>query len=248
MPKSKRDKKIALTKTQKKFGLEGKQAFVDKIRKSVDEYPRLFVFAVDNMRNTHFQQVRDSWKTHSTFFLGKNRVMALALGRNESEEYSDKLHRVSKLLRNQRGLLFTSQTLEEVTKYFEDHSESDYLRTGGIAEETVELDAGPLEQFSHAIEPQLRQLGMPTELKKGVINLMQNYTICKAGDKLTSEQARILKLFDHKQAKFKLNIISVWSREDGSFKMLREDFDEENGGEDEENEDENMDDHAEIVE
>ena len=67
------------------------QAFVDKIRKSVDEYPRLFVFAVDNMRNTHFQQVRDSWKTHSTFFLGKNRVMALALGRNESEEYSDKV-------------------------------------------------------------------------------------------------------------------------------------------------------------
>ena len=77
------------------------------------------------------------------------------------------------MLRNQRGLLFTSQTLEEVTKYFEDHSESDFLRTGGIAEETVELDAGPLEQFSHAIEPQLRQLGMPTELKKGVINLLQ---------------------------------------------------------------------------
>ena len=83
----------------------------------------------------------------------------------------------------------------------------------------------------------------------GIYSLFfQNYTICKAGDKLTSEQARILKLFDHKQAKFKLNIISVWSREDGSFKMLREDFDEENGGEDEENEDENMDDDAEIVE
>ena len=43
------------------------------------------------MRNTHFQQVRDSWKTHSTFFLGKNRVMALALGRTENEEYSDKV-------------------------------------------------------------------------------------------------------------------------------------------------------------
>ena len=43
------------------------------------------------MRNLHFQHVRDSWKTHSKFFLGKNRVMALALGRNESEEYSDKV-------------------------------------------------------------------------------------------------------------------------------------------------------------
>ena len=50
----------------------------------------------------------------------------------------------------------------------------------------------------------------------------QDYTVCKAGDKLTSEQARILKLFDHKQAQFKLNMIAVWSREDGAFKMLRE--------------------------
>ena len=46
------------------------------------------------MRNLHFQQVRESWKEHSKFFLGKNRVMALALGRNESEEYSDKVCKV----------------------------------------------------------------------------------------------------------------------------------------------------------
>ena len=29
-----------------------------------------------------------------------------------------------------------------------------------FTEETITLEAGPLEQFSHAIEPQLRQLGM----------------------------------------------------------------------------------------
>ena len=78
-----------------------------------------------------------------------------------------------------------------------------------------------MSQFSHSIEPQLRQLGMPTELKKGVVNLMGHYTICKAGDKVTSEQARILKLFGHKQAQFKLNILSIWTREDGSFKLLK---------------------------
>ena len=94
------------------------------------------------------------------------------------------------MLRNQRGLLFTSQTLEEVTKYFEEHSEIDYLRTGGIAEETVELDAGPLEQFSHAIEPQLRQLGMPTELKKGVINLMQVHNSTKKESLKKSGEAK----------------------------------------------------------
>lgn len=147
------------------------------------------------------------------------------------------------MLRQQRGLLFTSQPTEKVLEFFKEHAESDYLRTGGIALETVELEAGPLSQFSHAIEPQLRQLGMPTELKKGVVTLMQHYTVCKTGDKLTSEQSRILKLLDHKQAQFKLNMIAVWSREDGAFKMLREDF-EDNGNDEgassENDEDEQM--------
>ena len=156
--------------------------------------------------------------------MGKNRVMALALGRTEAEEYNDKLHRVSKLLRNQRGLLFTSQNEDKVVEFFDEHAENDFLRTGGIAEDTVVLDAGPLTQFSHAIEPQLRQLGMPTELKKGVVTLMQDYTVCKEGDRLTSEQARILKLLGHQQAKFKLNMIALWSRQEGEFKMLREGF------------------------
>lgn len=31
----------------------------------------------------------------------------------------------------------------------------------------VTLDEGPLEQFPHSMEPQLRQLGLPTALKKG---------------------------------------------------------------------------------
>ena len=91
-----------------------------------------------------------------------------------------------------------------------------------FTDETIVLDSGPLEHFSHAIEPQLRLLGMPTELKKGIVNLTKEFTVCKEGDKLSSEQARILKLLGHKQAKFKLNMIAVWSKEDESFKILRD--------------------------
>ena len=75
------------------------------------------------------------------------------------------------------------------------------------------------------MEPQLRGLGMPTTLKRGVITLLNEYTVCKKGDKLTSEQARILKLLDHKQAEFKVDLIALWSKDgkgDASFRMLRE--------------------------
>ena len=113
MPKSKRDRKVTLTKTSKKGGLEFKQGLIDRIRQSVDAFSNLYVFSVDNMRNNHLKAVRESWKSENrkaTFFMCKNRIMALALGREESEEYNDNLHKVSKLLRGaNRGLMFTNE-------------------------------------------------------------------------------------------------------------------------------------------
>ena len=40
MPKSKRDKKISLTRVEKKNGLETKAALVEKVRSAVDNYAR----------------------------------------------------------------------------------------------------------------------------------------------------------------------------------------------------------------
>ena len=70
--------------------------------------------------------------------------------------------------------------------------------------------------------------GMPTELKKGIVTLTKDFTVCNAGDQLSSEQARILKLFGHQQAKFKLNMIAIWSKEEETFKMLKDDLEIDN--------------------
>lgn len=227
MPKSKRNKVTTLSKTSKKVGLEFKQSLIDKVRQGVDDYSNLFVFSVDNMRNTHLQAVRDAWKSEQkkgVFFMGKNRVMAVALGREEADEYNDDLHRVSRLLRgSNRGLMFTNEDPLKVEAFFESHREPDFARTNGTALEDVVLAEGPLSQFGHAMEPQLRGLGMPTSLKRGIINLDKEYTVCKTGDKLSSEQARILKLLGHKQAEFKIDLIALWSKDskgEASFRML----------------------------
>ena len=75
------------------------------------------------------------------------------------------------------------------------------------------------------MEPQLRALGLPTELKKGVIHLMKDYRVCKQGEKLTAQQAQILKLFEYRHASFKIDIVAAWSKKrDGSadFQLLME--------------------------
>jgi len=126
------------------------------------------------------------------FFFGKNKVMKLGLGKGPEDEYHKNLHKLSKYLLGQCGLLFTNRSKEEVLGFFSNFSEPDYSRSGDKAAEDVILPAGPLPDFSHAIEPHLRSLGMPTSLNKGVVTLIKDYVVCKQGQVLKPAQASIL--------------------------------------------------------
>lgn len=202
-----------MTQTKKK-GLESKQKLIEEIRDSVDKYARIFIFSIENMRNAKLKDVRQEWK-HSRFFFGKNKVMSLALGSTKENEYRDNLHKVSRKLSGQMGLLFTNKTKEDVLEWFKDFSDPDYARSGNKATQTVILEEGPVP-FTHSMEPQLRQLGLPTSLQKGIITLMREHKVCEKGDTLTPEQCRILKLFGHMLADFFVEVNSMWSN-DGTF-------------------------------
>ncbi|CAJ0954546.1 unnamed protein product [Ranitomeya imitator] len=220
MPKSKRDKKVSLTKTSRK-GLEVKQGLIQELRKCVDTYKYLFVLSVENMRNNKLKDVRNAWK-HSRLFFGKNKVMTVALGKDPCDEYKDNLHKLGKSLKGEVGILFTNRTEKEVREWFNQFKETDFARAGNKATYGVVLDEGPLEQFTHSMEPQLRQLGLPTALKKGVVTLLSDYEVCKEGDTLTPEQARILKLFGYQMAEFNVSIKSMWVSETGEFQQFAE--------------------------
>lgn len=71
-----------------------KQKTIEEIRNSLSKYEHIFLFTVDNMRNTKLKDLRNDWKD-SRFFFGKNKVMAVALGRTKSDEVEDQLNLVS---------------------------------------------------------------------------------------------------------------------------------------------------------
>lgn len=113
------------------------------------------------------QDIRQEWKP-SRFFFGKNKVIAIGLGRNAEEEVQDGLHNVTKHLKGQCALLFTDCTRDEVVEWFDNFKYEDFARSSFVTKESITLKDGPQKQFSHAIEPYLRQLGLPTKLEKGI--------------------------------------------------------------------------------
>lgn len=223
MPKSKRNKAVTLSKTKKK-GREHKETIVNSIRDSVEKYNSIYVFSFENMRNLKFKEFREQLRSSSRFFLGSNKVMQVSLGRSVSDEIRPGLHKVSKLLRGDSGLCCTNMAKEEAQKIFNEYEDYDFARTGSIATEKVELKEGPLDQFTHEMEPFLRKQGMPVRLNKGVVELVSDFVVCEEGKPLSPESARILRLLGIKMATFRLNLICRWSPKE--FEVYKEGFEE----------------------
>jgi mRNA turnover protein 4 len=75
----------------------------------------------------------------------------------------------------------------------------------------VELQEGPLEQFTHDMEPFLRKQGMPVRLNRGVVELVADYTVCTEGEPVSPEASRILRLLHVRMAAFHLHLLCRWS-------------------------------------
>jgi mRNA turnover protein 4 len=84
----------------------------------------------------------------------------------------------------------------------------------------VELKEGPLEQFTHEMEPFLRKQGMPVRLNKGAVELVADHIVCEEGKPISPEAAQTLRLLGMQMATFRLYLVCRWSSDD--FEVYKE--------------------------
>ena len=210
MPKSKRSKIVPLTKTQAKTR-EDKDKLIDRIREALEEYSDVYTFQLHNILTNILQQIREERSGDSRLFLGNNKLMMIAIGRDEESAQKPNLHKLAPFLTGLCGLLFTNLSKKEVKEYFSTVGAPVYARTGQTATESLVLKAGPLSQFPHSMFDHLAKLGLPIKLDRGVIVLLQDTTVCEPGDTLSAEAAQLLKLFGLQSAEFKIELTAHWS-------------------------------------
>ena len=208
MPKSKRNQVVSLTKVKKK-GREGKEDLVNKIQEGLNEYKNHYVVSFQNIRAGPFKALAHNLRDHSRFFLGKNKVIQVALGKNPEDEPADNAHLLSKYMTGQVCLLLSNKSPKELIKIFEEEQVDDFAQAGTKAPYTVFLQKGTeaLDGYAHSLEPYLQKLGLPTKLNFQKIELLSDVYVCREGQTLNVEQCKILKLLGHKMAQFKLDIL-----------------------------------------
>jgi len=211
MPRSRRDKQVYLTQVEKKVGLDSKNEKIKLIRDAIPTYKRFFTFSTDNTRNQVIKQLRLDWANDSRFFFTKRSLIRLAFGRDENSENLKNLAQFGARIQQEIGLLMTNKTEKELRQQIDTYNEYDFARAGMKSISTVVVKMGQLTQFAHSQEPYMRtELELPVKLDRGIVHLLQDYTICKFGDILTAQQCRILKYFEVKLAEFRMNLDAMY--------------------------------------
>jgi len=225
MPRSRKSQIVALTQTAKKTR-DHKATVIQDIRDAIDKHATLYLFSYENMRSQKFKKIRmdfrktDDQQKSSRIFLGKNKLMQIALGRGVEDEYAENLREVSKRVSGSVGLLLTNRSHEEVETYFADLLEEDFARAGSISPRKVVLTADMVSNFPPSMVEQFRGLGLPVDVKNGKLEFVggkTGHTICKDGKELTTENCKILCQFGIMLAEFKVKLVCRWVSADGSF-------------------------------
>mmetsp|Transcript_20989 Transcript_20989/g.18321 ORF Transcript_20989/g.18321 Transcript_20989/m.18321 type:complete len:133 (-) Transcript_20989:394-792(-) len=131
MGKSKRSKVVHLTKTKKKTQ-DNKKILVDKIRSYFDGFENKFVFSYQNMTTNPFRALQGELQD-SKFVLGKNKIMKVALGKNDEDSYGPVGYKLAENLNGECGLLFTNRSVDEVQEIFENFTIDEFAKAGEIS-------------------------------------------------------------------------------------------------------------------
>jgi mRNA turnover protein 4 len=216
MPKSRRDRVVALTQTKKK-DREWKGGLIENVREALEVYTSVYAFRCQNLRNNTFKDLKADLCETSRFFMGSNKVLQVALGKGPEDEQKEHLSQVSTHITGHCGLVFTNLTKDDLTVAMKKYQVSDFARTGSVAPETVVVEKGNVHGkhgglMEHTLEPTLRKNGMPTKLNRGVIELLADHLVCKEGDCISPQGAILLRLFGHELATFKMDLLCGWVR------------------------------------
>ena len=234
MPRSKRATRASLAQTTTKKTRDHKTKYVDAVRSAIDAADRVYLFSYENMRSTHFKDVRCHFRGSSKkndnddgggrLFLGKNKLLQIALGRTTADEYSYNVSRISAHIAGSVGILCTSASRAAVEGYFASLNVPEYAKCGTICPETVAVTNDALAADHPACMVELfRKLGLPVEVRNGKLALVggrASYEVCTKGKELTAEQCKMLVHMGIKLSVFRINLLRRWEKKDGAIEEL----------------------------
>jgi large subunit ribosomal protein LP0 len=184
-----------------------KQKYFEKIVRLFDEYPKCFIVGADNVGSNQMQKIRISLRGHAIVLMGKNTMMRKAIrGHLEKNPLLEKLlpHIVENI-----GFVFTNEDLSTIRDQLLSIKVAALAKAGAFAPCDVALPAqitslGP-EKTSF-----FQALQITTKITKGTIEIINDISLIKTGDKVGASEATLLNMLHISPFSYGLSVKQVY--------------------------------------
>jgi large subunit ribosomal protein LP0 len=194
----------------KKKGRERKEPFCDRLIHLLESYPAVFVVGCNNIGSHHMQKIKKAVKDTAIIVKGKNTLIRKAIRKNI--EKNPGWNVLLPLIRGNVGLIFANGDLSKLKTTLLSMRVSAPAKVGIVAPQDVIVEKG-----GTGLEPTktsfLQALNIASKINKGQIEILQDVTLIKSGNKVGSSESILLTMLGKKPFSYGLTCNFVY--EDG---------------------------------
>jgi len=186
---------------------EKKAQYIEKFASTFEMHTRVLVVSCDNIGSAHMQKIRKQLRGSATVLMGKNTLMRKSIRMNL--ERNPKWAAILPAIVRNIGLVFTEGDLSSIRDVLTSARVPAAAKVGIIAPQTVVIPKGQT-----SLEPTktsfLQALNIASKINKGTIEIINDVTLIKEGDKVGPSEAQLLQMLDIRPFTYGLTVESVY--------------------------------------
>lgn len=170
-----------------------KLEYMNRLRGLFSEFNKILVVNVDNVGSKQIQTVRGVLRGEAELIFGKNTLMRKSIKDILEEEPEHPCGKLLELLKGNIGFVFTNQDVGKIREVIAENVVPAPAKAGGIAPKDVYAPAGPTGQGPDKTSF-FQALNIATQIKRGMIEIVNPVQIIFEGEKVTNGAAELLKM------------------------------------------------------
>jgi len=186
---------------------EKKLVYFDRLVALFAAHTKVLVVKIDNLGAAHLTKVRKQLRGTATILMGKNTQMRKAIRDNLSR--NPKWAALLPAIIGNVGLVFTNGDLAGVRNSLVALRVPASAKAGMVAPQAVLVPKGQT-----TLEPTktsfLQALNIASKINKGTIEILNDVSLIKAGDKVGPSEAQLLQMLDIRPFTYGLEVVNVY--------------------------------------
>jgi len=188
-----------------------KREYFTKLASYLSDYKKILIVQANNVGSNQLQKVRHELRGKAVVLMGKNTMIRKCIRENLAKNPS--LEAVLPHVWGNVGFVFTNGDLSDIRNKLTANKVKSAAKSGTLAPVDVIVPAGPTGQ-DPAKTSFFQALSIATRIAKGVIEIVNDVHLVKAGQKVTASQASLLQMLNIQPFEYSLAVKTVF--DDGS--------------------------------